>query len=67
MSCRTCRCDSDGLPAHFRSPLPVRGGSIEEFRPLFNLPDDDSWVLLVGFLVGALHPAGPYIVLVSDR
>jgi hypothetical protein len=28
-------------------PEPVRGGRIEELRPLVNLPDDDSWVLFV--------------------
>lgn len=45
-------------------PRPVPGGSIAELRALVNLPDDDSFALFVAFLVGALHPRGPYPVLV---
>ena len=44
-------------------PTPVRGGSVEELRPLVNLPDDDAWTLYVGWLVGSFHPKGPYGVL----
>lgn len=44
-------------------PEPVRGGSVEDLRPLLNMPDDNAWVLTVGWLVGALHPTGPYGVL----
>lgn len=51
-------------PAMLPLPRPVPGGSIEELRPLVNLPDDDSFVLFVAFLVGALHPVGPYPALV---
>jgi len=45
-------------------PTPVRGGSVDDLRPLINVPDDDAWVLLVGYLLGALHPDGPYLVMV---
>lgn len=59
------------VPVRFRRPpgmlplpRPVPGGSIEGLRALVNVPDDDAWVLLVGFLLGCLRPDGPYIVLV---
>jgi hypothetical protein len=44
-------------------PEPVRGGRLEELRPFVNLPDDDSWVLLVAWLVAALRPGRPFPVL----
>lgn len=54
-------------PVMFRStrnaqalPLPERGGSLDELRPLLNLPDEETWKLCVGWMVGALHPKGPY-------
>src|SRR5262249_44531995 len=37
-------------------PAPVRGGSLNELRPLVNLPDDDQWMLFVAWLVAALRP-----------
>lgn len=61
---------SDQVPVKFvrrkgmeALPEPIRGGSVEELRHLLNMPDDDAWVLTVGWLVGALHPTGPYGVL----
>lgn len=45
-------------------PIPVSGGSLRDLRPLVNLASDDQWVLFVGWLVGALRPAGPYPILV---
>lgn len=44
-------------------PAPERGGSIDELRPLVNMPDDRTWTLGVGWLVGAFRPMGPYAVL----
>jgi hypothetical protein len=44
-------------------PEPARGGRIEELRPLVNLPDDDSWVLFVAWLVAALRPGRPFPIL----
>lgn len=41
-------------------PEPQPGGSIEELRPLLNLPDEASWQLLRGFLLSCFHPSGPY-------
>jgi hypothetical protein len=47
-------------------PKPVPGGSIEELRPLVNVPDDAQWTLLVGWVIMALNPSGPYPVLIVD-
>ena len=40
-------------------PEPVRGGSLDELRDLVNVPDDDDWALVLGWLVSALRPEGP--------
>ena len=40
-------------------PKPVRGGSLDELRDLVNVPDDDDWALVLGWLVSALRPEGP--------
>lgn len=47
-------------------PVPVRGGSIELLRPFVNVADEDAWTLLVGALVAALSPIGPYFVLILE-
>ncbi len=44
-------------------PEPRRGGSLDELRIFLNVSDDESFRLLVGFLLGALHPKGPYPLL----
>jgi hypothetical protein len=44
-------------------PYPIAGGSIEELRLFVNVDDDDGWALLLGWLVGALAPTGPYPLL----
>ncbi|MBK7406134.1 MAG: hypothetical protein IPJ41_16395 [Phycisphaerales bacterium] len=44
-------------------PEPTRGGSVDDLRPLVNMPDDDAWTLAVGWMVGAFRPEGPYGVL----
>ena len=51
-------------PGMLPLPVPSEGGSLALLRPLLNLPDDDAWYLVVGFLVAACHPSGPYPVLV---
>jgi DNA polymerase I-like protein with 3'-5' exonuclease and polymerase domains len=57
-------------PVRFRRPKgmrplpePVRGGSLEELQPLVNVRDEANWLLLVGWLAGALRDRGPYPVL----
>jgi hypothetical protein len=64
---------ADRPPVRFRRakgmlplPVPTRGGSIEPLRQYVNLPTDDAdatWRLVVGWLVGAFRPAGPYAIL----
>lgn len=44
-------------------PVPVRGGSVEELRPLINAADDATWRLVVGWLIGAFRARGPYFIL----
>jgi hypothetical protein len=44
-------------------PDPVAGGSVDELRPLVNLPDDAAWRLAVAWLVAALRPDRPFPIL----
>lgn len=46
-------------------PAPTSGGTLEDLRQFVNLDGDDhAWRLLVGWLVAAARPRGPYPVLV---
>jgi hypothetical protein len=44
-------------------PAPVRGGNVEELRPFVNLFSNSDWRLLIGWLLAAFSPTGPYPVL----
>jgi hypothetical protein len=44
-------------------PEPERGGSISELKALLNLSREDDFKLIVGWLLSALRPAGPYPLL----
>ncbi len=45
-------------------PEPVTGGSLDQLRAFLNLDaGKDDWLLVVGWLVQALSPTGPYPVL----
>lgn len=44
-------------------PIPTSGGSLDDLRALLNLASDSDWILLLAWMVGALHPEGPYPVL----
>lgn len=44
-------------------PYPVRGGSINEFRDLVNIRDDNVWSLVTGWLINALRPNSEYFIL----
>jgi hypothetical protein len=72
---RAVRISADGWeivvdpPVRFRRargmlplPDPVAGGSVEELRRFANVGADD-WPLLIGWIVGAFRPRGPYAVL----
>jgi hypothetical protein len=43
-------------------PQPLRDGSLEDLKKLINV-DEDSFKLIVGFMVGCLNPDGPYPLL----
>jgi hypothetical protein len=44
-------------------PRPERGGSIDDLRPILNIENNDSWLLVKGWLIGSLSPKGPYAIL----
>ena len=50
-------------PGMGRLPYPAADGSFDDLRPLLNLADEDSFRLVVAWLVGALRPSGPYPLL----
>lgn len=59
----------DVSPVRFRRaramhalPEPTAGGRIDDLRQYVNVTEDD-WPLLLGWLVAALRPAGPYPIL----
>jgi hypothetical protein len=45
-------------------PLPIPGGRIEGLRTLINASQEEVWILALSWLVGALHPTGPYPILI---
>jgi hypothetical protein len=45
-------------------PKPRHGGSLTLLRRLLNIGNDANWALLLGWLVAAMRPIGPYPVLV---
>lgn len=54
-------------PVYFRRtegtgalPYPQRDGSLAELRPFVNVKSDDQWRLVLAWVLGTLHPAGPY-------
>jgi hypothetical protein len=44
-------------------PEPARGGNVNDLRGLVNVPDADSWALIVACLLAALRPGRPFPVL----
>jgi|GEM_PF-2235521 len=44
-------------------PCPVSGGNLNDLREILNVPDDESWILLVAWLLGALKPDQPQVAL----
>jgi hypothetical protein len=45
-------------------PVPERGGSLNDLRNFVNVGCDGDFHLLVGVMIGALSPRGPYPILV---
>ncbi len=61
----------DSPPVFFRRtagmlplPEPIPCNSIEILRQFINIRSDESWALLMGWLIGAFSPRGPYPLLV---
>jgi hypothetical protein len=59
----------DESPVRFRRsrgmlplPTPIRGGTVDQLRGFLNV-NDDTWRLIVAWLVATLRPRGPYPVL----
>lgn len=44
-------------------PFPEKGGSIDDLRSILSIKDDKIWLLVKGWLIGSLSPAGPYAIL----
>ncbi|OPX77813.1 MAG: hypothetical protein A4E45_01757 [Methanosaeta sp. PtaB.Bin039] len=50
-------------------PLPERGGTWDDLRALVNAQEQDTWILMMAWLVQAFWPGGPYahLVLVGEQ
>lgn len=46
-------------------PAPIRGGDLSDLRGLLNL-EEESFHLLIGFLVNGLKPTGPFMALLVE-
>lgn len=45
---------------------PVRGGNVENLKPFVNVPDDESFRLLVAFLVSTFRPETPFVFMLLN-
>jgi len=61
----------DDPPVKFRRtramlplPIPTTGGTLADLRRLINVRTEDDWRLVLGWLIGAFRPRGPYPILV---
>lgn len=66
-----CVIESRECPVRFRRPHGMRalpkpepGGNINDLRSFLNVSGDHGFVLALGWLIGALHPFGPYPLLI---
>lgn len=59
------RCDFLQKRTAGALPVPTRGGSLDRLAHFLNV-DSDGLVLIQGWLIGALHPTGPYPILVLE-
>lgn len=41
-------------------PTPVRGGNLEDLRPMINAKEDWQWVLIVAWLLAVFQPCGTF-------
>jgi len=47
-------------------PTPVRGGSLADLRLFLNLRSEEDFLLILGWLVAAFRPVGPFPILVIE-
>jgi hypothetical protein len=48
-------------PGMLPLPYPIKGGSLDELADLLRIPQDSNeFILIAAWLIGALHPTGPY-------
>ena len=54
-------------PAGFKPlPVPIKGGNIAELGSFLNLASAPDFILIVSWLIAALRPKGPYVVLIIN-
>ena len=53
-------------PGMLELPRPVKGGSLEMLRPFINTKNEESFILIVSWLLGAMNPNGPFPVLIIN-
>ncbi len=53
-------------PGMLALPRPVDNGKIDDLRPFLNVAEEDHWILVIGWLVAALRPDGPFPLLVFE-
>jgi hypothetical protein len=54
-------CRTRGMTA---LPLPLNGGGFADLREFLPHVNEEQWILIVAWLVGALRPEGPYVILI---
>lgn len=47
-------------------PTPQSGGSLDDLRPLVNVPGEDDWRLLLAWLIAAMRPDRPFPILIVN-
>ncbi len=44
-------------------PIPIVGGKLEDLRSLVHFPTDEDWRLFVSWIIAAMRPTGPFLIL----
>lgn len=47
-------------------PRPIAGGRMYDLRSFLNCDDEEQWILIVSWLVGAFRPIGPFPLLIFE-
>jgi hypothetical protein len=47
-------------------PTPEKGGSLDQLKKYLKLRNESQWYLIVVWILAALHPLGPYMLLVIN-